>query len=158
MSYLMTRDGNTHQMGEGLPAISCFRCGICCIRCRPKLGNDEIKIIAGKLGTSGEIFRRQYVRAGANLNECILDSGGTQCPFLNLGNTSNLAECAIHPFRPQACRDWQASLSRVECQEGLRKLKPKTGIIQLRDIYSSQEEIDDLSSILRSGEEGGQKM
>ncbi|MFW6125640.1 MAG: YkgJ family cysteine cluster protein [Chloroflexota bacterium] len=149
MSYLIMEGGETHEIADQLPSIDCFRCGICCVRYRPRLGDDEITIIAGKLGMSHEAFRSRYIRPGAKPDELILDDGGEQCPFLAWDDTGDRAECTIHAFRPKACRSWQASLSRPECQEGLRKLKPEEGIILPRDLYSSQQEVHDLCSALR---------
>lgn len=143
------QDGETHEIADKLPPIDCFRCGICCVRYRPKLDDEEVTAIANKLGMPREAFRSKFVRAGANRDELLLDDGGEQCPFLAWDNTSGLAECTIHPFRPQACRSWQASLSRVECQEGLRKLKPEKGIILPQDMYSSQDEMHDLYATVR---------
>ena len=100
-----------------------------------------------------EVFLNRFVRAAAISGEVVLDDGGPQCPFLAWDKNSGQAECRMYPFRPQACRSWQASLSTVECQEGLRKLKLKSEgeIILPQDIYPSQKQIKTLYSALQDG-------
>ena len=142
------QNGETHEIsGEPTP-IDCFRCGICCVRFRPKLGDDEITAIANRLGMTREAFVESYTRVLPKSGERILDNGGNQCPFLRWLNDNARAECTIYLFRPRACHNWQASLSRRECREGLSKLKPQKHIILPQDIYFSQQEIDELNCIL----------
>jgi Fe-S-cluster containining protein len=152
MGYLVMQNGSSYQVGQELPPIACFRCGICCIRYRPRLGDDDIARMSSTLGMPDETFRSRFVRRWANLNEPVLDDGGNQCPFLDWDKESGLAKCTVHAFRPQACRSWQASLSRVECQEGLRKIKPESTLILPQDIFSSPQEMADLYSSLQAQE------
>jgi Fe-S-cluster containining protein len=151
MGYLVTQNGDTYQVGEAWPAIDCFRCGVCCVYNRPRVQDNEITQIASKLGIAREAFLNQFVRAAAISDELVLGDGGRQCPFLVWDKNGGQAECRIYPFRPQACRSWRASLSRIECQEGLRKLKAEREIILPQDIYPSQKQIKDLYSALRDG-------
>ena len=151
MGYLVMQNGETYQLGESRPAIDCFRCGVCCVCNRPRVRDSEVSQIASKLGIAREVFLNRFVRAAAISDELVLDDGGPHCPFLAWDKNSGQAECTIYPFRPQACRSRQASLSRVECQEGLRQLKVNREIILPQDIYPSQKQIKTLYSALQDG-------
>ncbi|MHB8574367.1 MAG: YkgJ family cysteine cluster protein [Dehalococcoidia bacterium] len=99
-------------------AIPCFRCGVCCQRWQPLVGPTEVERLAERLGLTAERFVAEYARpypleeAVFQLNEV---NGG--CVFLRFED--GLAACAVHEARPQACRDWDASLQRKECLDGL---------------------------------------
>ena len=41
--------------------------------------------------------------------------------FLENVESGNVTRCLVHPFKPYACRNWNPSLYRKECQEGLIK-------------------------------------
>ena len=148
-SYLLFHDGSQYAVGDDWVPIDCFRCGICCLRYRPKVSNEEITIIAAKLKVPLEDFLDKFVSTSPRSGEYILDDGGKQCPFLTWHDGTVRAECTIHPFRPRACRNWQASLSRIECQEGLQQLNPEEKIILPENIYLSHEEAQSLSSAIR---------
>jgi Fe-S-cluster containining protein len=100
-------------------AIPCFRCGVCCQRWQPLIGRAEAERLARFLGLPVEAFLARYARpyplddAQYQLRE---RDGG--CVFLRF--EAGRASCAVHEARPQACRDWDASLSRRECLDGLR--------------------------------------
>ena len=132
--YLVGVDGSTHSVGEGLPEIECFRCGVCCILYRPRVDGPEIERIARCLDMPEELFRATYVRSGATGRCDILDEGKGRCPFLVVDEETGVASCRIHACRPQACRDWRASLARSECQEGLRGLKRGAAILLPADL------------------------
>jgi Fe-S-cluster containining protein len=142
------QNGETHKTADELPPVDCFRCGVCCVRYRPKVEDWEILTITSKLGISREAFVHSCIRTLPKSGERMLDNGANQCPFLRWLEHTGRAGCTIHTFRPQACLNWQASLLRTECQDGLRKLKPEKGIILPKDMYSSQQEIDELNCIL----------
>jgi len=105
-----------------LSPIKCFRCGICCTRYQPPLNPEEIEPIARELGFSLAYFLSEYVQI--TVVGHLLRRTETGCVFLKWEDDST-ATCRIHPFRPAACRDWVASLSKRECQEGLEKLKTR---------------------------------
>lgn len=121
--YLLIQDGTEHKVGDSLPQIECFRCGICCVRYRPKVTPKEMERIARRLKMSIEAFMSLYVRAVPTKDAYILQSSADTCPFLRWDKRDVKASCSIHAFRPKACRNWVASLSRWECREGLSKLK-----------------------------------
>ena len=115
--YPKMQDGQEHSVGEALTPIECFRCGICCTRHQPPLSPEEVEAIARELGLSSSDFLSEYVQI-------------TVVGYL----LRHTAGCSIHPFRPEACRNWIASLSQRECQEGLKKLKTQGKILKAPDI------------------------
>lgn len=132
--YLRMQDGQQHSVGEAFTPIECFRCGICCTRYQPPLPPEEVEAIARELGLSSSDFLSEYVQI--TVVGYLLRHTETGCIFLKWED-NNTAGCSIHPFRPEACRNWIASLSQCECQEGLRKLKTQGKILLAPDIYTS---------------------
>lgn len=143
------RGGTEHRLGHNWPEIECFRCGVCCVRYRPKITKTEMRPIARKLGISLQEFVARYVRVVPTKDGYILQSSSDACPFLEWEQKGVKATCSIHPVRPKACRDWVASLSRPECQEGLSKLKAGGELLLPAELYSSTSEILKLSSAMR---------
>jgi Fe-S-cluster containining protein len=150
--YLLMRDGTEHKVGDSLPQIECFRCGICCVRYRPKVTLKEMKRIARKLGMSIEAFMSAYVRAVPTKEAYILQSSADTCPFLRWDEKGVKAACAIHDLRPKACRNWVPSLSRPECREGLAKLRADGELLLPEDMYKSGKDIEKLSATLSDSE------
>ena len=147
--YLVMQDGTEYKLGDGLSEIECFRCGVCCARYRPKVTLREIERIARKLRMSKEAFSTTYVRAVPTKDAYILQNAADTCPFLLRGRKGVEATCAIHSFRPKACRNWTPSLSRPECREGLAKLKDGSGLLLPNDIYKSDKNIERLAAAIR---------
>ena len=148
--YLLMHDGTEHKVGDGLSEIECFRCGVCCVRYRPKVTLKEIKRIARKLGMSVDTFTSAYVRAVPVKEAYILQSSADSCPFLRWDEKGAEATCSIHAFRPEACRNWAPSLSRPECREGLAKLKAGSELLLPHDMYKSGKNIERLSAAMRN--------
>lgn len=102
-------------------AIPCFRCGVCCERWQPLVTRQEAERIASYLGLPTQEFLERYARPYPLQEDThILRNNGQACVFLRYDD--GLATCTIHEVRPQPCRDWQASLSRKECREGLQRM------------------------------------
>jgi len=121
-------------------AIPCLRCGTCCTKWQPPLDREEIETIAKGLGMTQEEFYRDYVqeyppRPGTYL----LRRKNNACVFLKYENDQ--ATCLIHSFKPAACRSWTPSLSRRECQEGLRKRRENGLLVLPQELYSSNGEL-----------------
>ncbi len=150
--HLCMQDGTEHKIGDSLPQIECFRCGICCVRYRPKVTSKEIKRISHKLGMSIDRFTSTYVRAVPIKEAYILQSSADTCPFLRWEEREVKAACSIHAFRPKACRNWMPSLSRPECREGLVKLKADGQLLLPEDMYKSGSDVKKLSVTLSDGE------
>jgi len=138
--YLRMLDGKEYRVGEALPAIECFRCGICCTRYQPPLTPEEVETLAKELGLSPSDFLSKYVQI--MVTGYLLRQTEKGCVFLKWEEGEANANCSIYPFRPEACRNWMPSLSRRECQEGLKKLKAKDKIILAHDLYTSPEAIE----------------
>lgn len=101
--------------------IKCFRCGLCCTRFQPRLTPEEVKRIPDYLSLSAIDFIARYVQV--TTIGYLLRQSAMGCVFLrwDKGKTA----CEIYRVRPKACRDWKASLSQPECQQGLAKLKAR---------------------------------
>ena len=126
----MMQDGKEYSVGEVLTPIECFRCGICCTRYQPPLTQEEVETIARELGLSPRDFLSEYVQI--TLVGYLLRRTETGCIFLKRED-DNTANCSIHPFRPEACRNWVPSLSQRECQDGLKKLKTQVNTVITED-------------------------
>ena len=150
--YLLMQDGSEHKVGDSLSQIECFRCGICCVRYRPKVTLKEMGRIARKLGMSINAFSSTYVRAVPTKEAYILQNSADTCPFLRWDEKDAKATCSIHAFRPEACRNWVPSLSRPECREGLAKLKAGGELLLPHDMYKSGRDIEKLSATMRDSE------
>lgn len=103
-------------------AVTCFRCGVCCVKYNPRITVAEAENIAGALGISLEEFRDRYVDGSwFEPGYFLLESHDGPCIFLEHKPGNRLSSCLIHPVRPQVCRDWEADWHRRECCEGLSR-------------------------------------
>ncbi len=123
----------------GEQPIPCFRCGRCCIDLRPVLEEEDIRRIASNLGLSRAAFAARYLaphpsRPGRQL----FRKRTGPCPFLagQAGETS----CSIYAFKPAACQDWQATLSKDECRAGLLDRYGTKGLLSVTALYPSANE------------------
>lgn len=129
-----------------IKAIPCFRCGICCYLYQPKLEEDEAISIAKGLGISFEVFLERYAyEYPAKSRIYYLRRRYGACIFLR--KRKGKASCQIHPFKPEACRNWEPNLSRPECLEGLKKIGE--GILLIEKLYPSLEEKEQFCQVLR---------
>lgn len=135
-------DGSQFTIGEEWLPIECFRCGLCCILYRPKVRPEDIKVIARELRLPREEFMTKYVQSSHLEDVKLIQNEEDKCPFLIF--EKSFASCTIHSVRPLACRNWQASLSRHECREGLTRLSKVKGILSLDQLYSSEIDITKL--------------
>jgi Fe-S-cluster containining protein len=100
----------------------CFRCGECCTRYQVLLEHGEMEQIAMYLGISQERLKTDYTDPRWPVPGKFLlrhrDNGG--CIFLV--HQGKEALCSIHTAKPGACRDWNPSISRKECSQGLARV------------------------------------
>lgn len=130
--------------------IPCFRCGVCCERWQPLITREEAETIAAHLGLPTEEFLSRYARPYP-LREQAYIIGRNEKGCLFLRHDGGLAACAIHEFKPLACRDWQAALSRQECQEGLRRMGAAKPFLLPAEIYPQGENAPSLARAARQG-------
>jgi hypothetical protein len=104
-------------------AVPCYRCGVCCERWQPLVGPAEAARLAAQLDLALPDFLARYARPYPFAEETYQlrerPEGG--CVFLT-NDYAGRSGCAVHEARPQACRDWDASLLRRECRDGLQRL------------------------------------
>lgn len=122
---LTTSDGNQIEYDsrnsgfDPWQEIPCLRCGVCCTKWQPLLDAEEVEVVARGLGMELDAFCRSHTeKYPVRDNAFVFRRTGGACLFLKY--EGGLASCAIYDFRPAACREWKPSLSRPECQEGLR--------------------------------------
>ncbi len=144
-SYIRLKDGTEYSLGDGFSAIDCFRCGVCCVRYRPPVTTGEIESIARSLSISTEEFAVRYLRTVPGTGLQLIQNSEDKCPFLAWSG-SGRASCTIYEVRPEACRDWEAKLSKPECREGLARLKADGALLLAGEVYQSDPELKKLCS------------
>ena len=102
--------------------VPCFRCGVCCERWQPLIGPIETARLAAQLGLPVADFLERYARPYpfAEATYQLRERAAGGCVFLE--ESDGRSGCGVHAARPQACRDWDASLLRRECRDGLARL------------------------------------
>ncbi len=149
-NILRTLEKKEYSIGEELPPIDCFRCGLCCQRYQPKVSLKEIEVISKRLGIVKDKFVTKYVQQVPTKEGFLLQRSEKGCVFLSFDDRDEKAGCIIYSVRPKACRDWTASLSRLECREGLIELEPRVKIMTLKDLYSSKKSIHKIGKAVSS--------
>jgi Fe-S-cluster containining protein len=140
-------NGQEYTFGEEKLPIECFRCGICCMGYYPQLSPEEVERMAGCLSIGVNEFISEYVQV--TKIGYLLRQTENGCVFLTWEPDTHRASCSVHPFRPESCRNWQPSLFRRECREGLAKLQKNGGIMLASDLYESPEQVDKFCASLR---------
>lgn len=145
-TIIKTSEGREITVLEQTP-IPCFRCGICCTCYYPPLTPEDIDNIVSSLGISRARFMSRYARRVPIKEGYLLKHKKEGCVFL-AWDADGKAGCAIHPSRPQACREWTPTLAKPECLEGLAKLRSEGQIMLLEELFPSHEEKKKLSMSL----------
>lgn len=129
--------------------IPCFQCGVCCVKWQPLLSPQQVRQLASDLGMAAQPFSRRYTRAyPLRRGWRQLKATETGCVFL--GFKDDRAFCTIYPVRPAVCRSWGASLSKGECQEGLRQLQPLSDLLPLESLYPDTADRERFTKVLQS--------
>jgi Fe-S-cluster containining protein len=132
-------------------AIPCFRCGVCCRRWQPLLTRPEAECLAQHLGLELEEFLRAYTRPYPLEEEAyLLNQRDGACVFLQ-DTADGRTRCGVHAARPQACHDWEASLLRKECLDGLAALSGAGGLVLPLTLYDDPQDAERLRRQLRRG-------
>ncbi len=135
---IQTADDQEIAVVEQVP-IPCFRCGICCTCYQPSLLPEDIDNIARTLGISVSTCISRYALKVPTEEGYLMRQTEKGCVFL-AREEGEKARCIIYRARPKACREWQPSLSRPACLEGLARLKSKGQLALLDDIFPSEKE------------------
>ena len=115
--------------------IPCHRCGVCCERWQPLLTPADATRLAAHLGLAIDAFHHAYTSPYPFDDEQrLLRQEDGRCVFLRY-EADGRSACAVHPARPQVCRDWSAGLDKKECVQGLERFADPAGLIQLQDLY-----------------------
>jgi len=144
---LRTFDGQEYAIVDERQSVECFRCGICCMGYHPQLSEAEVERMAGHLGISTHDFIAKYVQV--TQIGYLLRQTKTGCVFLTWEKDAPKSLCSVHPFRPDACRNWEPTLFRRECKAGLTKIQKDSGIMLVSEIYETQEELERFCAALR---------
>lgn len=119
----------------------CFRCGICCTGYQIYMHRDEAYVLAERLGISWLEFEYNYLDPHWPGTETIvIRHYAGRCPFLDQPADSIFGLCRIHNFKPFCCRQWQASLDRKECRQGLNRYW-SLSVGESGELKGSQEDI-----------------
>lgn len=145
-----TRRSYDTQLGRFTDAetIPCFRCGVCCQRWQPLVSRTEAARLAAYLGLDTETFLTEYARVyplEEETHQLVERDGG--CVFLAF--EAGRAVCTVHAARPQACRDWDASLRRKECLDGLSVVMKPAGALIPLPLYDDAAEAAQFARRLR---------
>jgi uncharacterized protein len=105
---------------QGKDVFPCFCCGVCCSDYQPHLDLTESRRIAGHLGISLQQFIDDCTdpRWPGTDTHLLLKKDG-MCLFLEREENRAKWLCRIHAFKPDACRQWNASQEKKECRKGL---------------------------------------
>ncbi|MFC2021093.1 YkgJ family cysteine cluster protein [Chloroflexota bacterium] len=148
---LRTFDGQEYSFGEK-SSTDCFCCGYCCVGYNPLVTDEEIDVIAKYLKISASEFKHRYIKE--TLIGYLVLQTEKGCVFLKPEKDSAKAYCGIHPARPSPCRDWIPSLWRIECCEGLARLRKDSRILLVDEIYENPEQIERFCASLTQPDEG----
>jgi Fe-S-cluster containining protein len=115
-----TEKGENDEKGE--PAFPCFRCGICCSGYQIYMNRAEAQILAKNIGVTWQVFIDCYLDPRwPGTETLVVRHNAGKCPFLDQPADSIFGLCRIHEFKPFCCHQWQASLDRKECRQGLSR-------------------------------------
>lgn len=143
-------DGEVGRFVEAT-AIPCHRCGVCCERWQPLVTAAEVERLAAYLAITPALVYGRFTAAYPFDDEVrLLAREGRGCVFLRYDMDGRSA-CAVHPARPEVCRDWTASLDRRECVDGLRRFGGDEPI-PLSAVYPLPDEAARFARAIRGGE------
>lgn len=132
-------DGEVGQFVERT-AIPCHRCGVCCERWQPPVTAAEEQRLAAFLDLAPEQVHADYTVAYPfDPDIRLLRREGRGCVFLRY-DADGRTSCAVHPARPDVCREWTSSLSRKECIDGFRRYGADGELVPVATVYPEADE------------------
>ncbi len=106
-------------LGHSISSIPCFRCSVCCKKYHARLSLTEAREIADRLGIDWAEFSKTYLENyWPEAQSFTLAHRNGSCIFLRRQEGYG-GSCSIQAFKPLSCREWNPSVFRKECQEGL---------------------------------------
>jgi Fe-S-cluster containining protein len=143
---MLTADGQQRTFDTQLQrftedeVIPCFRCGACCKGRSPIVTSAQAEAIARHLGLDLQAFLDSYTDPYPPAEDsAILRHDERGCVFLR--HEGKITACAIYDLRPPACRDWQPTLRRPECLEGLRRLAPDGSLLRPQALFDGESDL-----------------
>lgn len=119
----MASDGACgHSMEADSSEFRCVLCGICCSVYQVCISHEEAASIAAHM--SMDFYEWVGMFCDPRWHDArsyLIRHDVGRCIFLRRGENRRIATCGIYQFRPSSCRDWEASLNKPECIEGLRR-------------------------------------
>jgi Fe-S-cluster containining protein len=131
-----------HEVGRFVEdcLIPCHRCGVCCQRWQPLVTAAERERLAAYLGiTAAEVEQTYTTPYPFDDDARLLRHEGGGCVFLTWDGDGRSA-CSVHPARPDACREWLASLARGECVDGLARFGSADAVLSVTTLYPDSAE------------------
>ena len=104
--------------GTKAAPMACRRCGVCCTRHQAFVWPEEIRRIISYLGISMKEWEELYDDSKWQYSEYrLIRHVDGACAFLRYDK--GLAACVIHAVKPACCANWEPSLEKKECKEGI---------------------------------------
>jgi Fe-S-cluster containining protein len=136
--------------------IPCFRCGVCCRKYHARLSHAEALEIADKLGIDWAEFSETYLENyWPGVQSFTIAHRNGSCIFLRYVEGYG-GSCSIQAFKPLSCREWNPSIFRKECQEGLRRYWGLR-VTPLGGLEGAEDNLRSFQSFLESLNSGGDK-
>ena len=142
--------------GQGELLIPCFCCGVCCTKYHVRLNLIEAHRIADGLRITWNEFVGEYTdQYYPGAESFLLQRRDGACVFLGCTtDTCHISRCLIHSFKPSSCRDWEPSLYRRDCREGLGRYW-ELEINSSGNVEGPAERLRDFHSFLQAQTMGG---
>ncbi len=134
--------------------ITCFCCGVCCSKYQVQMTIDEAHKIANKLRIDWDKFEAEYIdNSWPGVRTVLLRHSGGHCIFLEPQPGGKVFFCRIQPFKPRSCIEWNASLAKKDCREGLSQCW-KLAVDAKGNIEGNAAELETFNALLSSLDAG----
>ena len=115
-------DSQDREAKATVPTFECILCGICCSVYQVRISREEAATLADHMSMEFYEWVGRFCdpRWHDSRSYLVRHENG-HCVFLKRGDDRRKALCTVYGVRPSSCREWQAGLEKLECQEGLRR-------------------------------------